>query len=111
MTAPATVDARQFTSFAEFYPFYLSEHSNRTCRRLHFVGSTLALVCLAMLVITGKPQYLLYRLAVRLRLCLDRALRLREEQACQFQAPALQLHGRLGHVQGPLDRQDPLLTP
>ena len=22
-------------SFAEFYPFYLSEHSNRTCRRLH----------------------------------------------------------------------------
>ena len=49
-------------SFAEFYPFYLSEHSHRTCRRLHFVGSTLSLVCLAMLAITGKPQYLLYGL-------------------------------------------------
>jgi len=24
--------------FAAFYPRYLAEHSNRTCRRLHFVG-------------------------------------------------------------------------
>ena len=31
----------RYSSFAEFYPFYLSEHSNRTCRRLHFIGSTL----------------------------------------------------------------------
>jgi len=51
-----------FASFAEFYPFYLGEHRDRTCRRLHFVGSTLALTCLAMLVITGRPQYLLYGL-------------------------------------------------
>jgi hypothetical protein len=33
----------QYRSFGEFYAFYLSEHSNRTCRRLHFIGSTLAL--------------------------------------------------------------------
>ena len=57
-----SADPRAFKSFAEFYPFYLSEHSNRTCRRLHFVGSTLTLVCLVMLVATGKPQYLLYGL-------------------------------------------------
>ena len=54
--------APQHTSFAEFYPFYLSEHSNRTCRRMHFVGSTLSLMCLAMLAATGKPQYFLYGL-------------------------------------------------
>ena len=30
-----------FASFSEFYPFYLSQHSDRTCRRLHFVGTTL----------------------------------------------------------------------
>lgn len=58
----AANDPRTYKTFAEFYPFYLSEHSNRTCRRLHFVGSTLALACLAMLVATGKPQYLLYGL-------------------------------------------------
>jgi len=54
--------APQHTSFAEFYPFYLSEHSNRTCRRMHFVGSTLSLMCLAMLAATGKPLYFLYAL-------------------------------------------------
>ena len=51
-----------FKSFAEFYPFYLGEHRNRTCRRLHFVGSTLALICLAMLLATGRLQYIVYGL-------------------------------------------------
>ena len=55
-------DPKSFASFAEFYPFYLTEHSNRTCRRLHFVGSTLALLCLALLVATGRPHYLLLAL-------------------------------------------------
>ena len=58
-TAPASTDPRSFKSFTEFYPFYLTEHSNRTCRRLHFVGSTLSLACLSILIATGKPQYLL----------------------------------------------------
>jgi hypothetical protein len=59
-TTPAgTVDPRGFASFAEFYPFYLSEHANRTCRRLHFVGSSLSLVCLAALLATGNPWWLL----------------------------------------------------
>jgi hypothetical protein len=60
-TEPA-VDPRSFTRFADFYPFYLSEHSNITCRRLHFLGSTLGLVCWAMIFVTGKPQYFLYGL-------------------------------------------------
>jgi hypothetical protein len=57
-----TVDPKRFTRFAEFYPFYLSEHSNSTCRRLHFIGSTLGLVCLAMAIATARPHYLLYGL-------------------------------------------------
>lgn len=32
-----------FARFADFYPFYLSEHANRTNRRLHFIGTTLGL--------------------------------------------------------------------
>ena len=32
-----------YRSFGEFYPFYLSQHADRTCRRLHFVGTTLGL--------------------------------------------------------------------
>jgi hypothetical protein len=36
--------AREFGTFREFYPFYLSEHANRTSRRLHVVGTSLALL-------------------------------------------------------------------
>ncbi|MGY0560121.1 Mpo1-like protein [Luteimonas sp. A277] len=40
----------RFSSFREFYPFYLEEHANRTSRRLHFIGScgSLLLVLLAV---------------------------------------------------------------
>ncbi len=44
----------QFKTLSEFYPFYLSEHQNLTCRRLHFVGSSLVLGCIAALVFTGQ---------------------------------------------------------
>jgi hypothetical protein len=51
-------EAGRYTTFAEFYPYYLSEHSNRTCRRIHFVGSSLGLVCLALLLVTGNLWWL-----------------------------------------------------
>ena len=47
-----------YTSFAEFYPFYLGEHSNRTCRRLHFTGSTLVIVVVVMAVLSGQLRWL-----------------------------------------------------
>jgi hypothetical protein len=53
------VDPRSFKTFAEFYPFYLREHGNRTCRRLHFVGSSLGLVCLATALFTGAWGWIL----------------------------------------------------
>jgi len=58
-TPSAPADARSFRRFAEFYPFYLTEHSDRTCRRLHFAGSTLALLCLAAAAVTRNPWWLL----------------------------------------------------
>lgn len=45
----------QFSSFAEFYPYYLSEHSDRTCRRLHFIGTSLVLVLIAIAIAVGNP--------------------------------------------------------
>lgn len=53
-----TVAARKYQRFGEFYPFYLSEHANVNCRRLHFTGSSLGLVCLALLVATGNWWWL-----------------------------------------------------
>jgi hypothetical protein len=56
MQAPATP---RFASFAQFYPFYLSEHRNPTCRRLHFAGSLCVLAILAFALFTGKLVWLL----------------------------------------------------
>jgi hypothetical protein len=55
-------DIQNSSTFAEFYPLYLREHSHRMCRRLHFVGSTAALGCLLMAVATRQPMYLVYGL-------------------------------------------------
>jgi hypothetical protein len=44
----------RFTTFREFYPFYLSEHQNRTSRRFHFAGTALLLVMLIAGVTTRR---------------------------------------------------------
>jgi len=45
---------KRFQTFEEFYPFYLNEHRNQTCRRLHFVGSTIVLALIAAALITRE---------------------------------------------------------
>lgn len=35
-------------SFEEFWPYYVSQHQNKTCRQLHFVGTSIAMGCLAV---------------------------------------------------------------
>ena len=47
-----------FASFREFYPFYLGEHRDRNCRRMHFAGSTLVLAVIALAVTTGHLAWL-----------------------------------------------------
>ena len=54
---------RRFASFREFYPFYLSEHANRTSRRLHFIGSVGVLVLVSLAVADGDAWWLLAALA------------------------------------------------
>ena len=48
-----------FNSFSEFYPYYLEEHSDVTCRRLHFAGSLLVLIVALWALTTGKLLWLL----------------------------------------------------
>ncbi|AKS40732.1 DUF962 domain-containing protein [Wenzhouxiangella marina] len=50
--------ATQFSSFREFYPYYLDEHRDRRCRRLHFIGSWLVLIAL-ILGLTVSPWWLI----------------------------------------------------
>ena len=53
-----------FRSFEEFYPYYLEEHSNRTNRRLHFVGTSIGLVLLLTAIFTFNPLWVLAALVV-----------------------------------------------
>jgi hypothetical protein len=45
-------DAKTFRTFSDFYPFYMSEHANRTSRRLHFAGTSIALALLITALLT-----------------------------------------------------------
>ena len=46
-------------TFRRFYVFYLGEHSNRTCRRLHFVGTSLVIGCVLAAVVTRDAWWLI----------------------------------------------------
>jgi hypothetical protein len=48
------MNEERFRTFADFYPFYLSEHSNRTSRRLHFAGTCVALALMIAAAVTQK---------------------------------------------------------
>lgn len=50
---------QQFQSFKEFYPFYLGEHQNANCRRLHFVGTALVIATILYALLSGQWLLLL----------------------------------------------------
>jgi len=56
--------SKRYESFREFYPFYLSEHANPACRRMHFVGTTLVVACLVIALLTRNAWWLAGALAM-----------------------------------------------
>lgn len=50
---------KQYKTFREFYPYYLSEHTNPICRTLHFIGSWVVLGILVAAFVTGHFLWLL----------------------------------------------------
>ena len=54
------VDKTRYTSFREFYPFYLSQHANTECRLLHFIGSLVVLVVLAFALLKQTYIWLMW---------------------------------------------------
>ncbi len=49
---------RAYGSFAEFYPFYLSQHVHPVCRGLHAAGVLVVLTSAVLLLATGHPGLL-----------------------------------------------------
>lgn len=52
------MSSQSFSSFNEFYPYYLQEHANATCRLLHFIGSSLILCLMGFVFVTAQFTYL-----------------------------------------------------
>lgn len=47
-----------YKTFWEFYPYYLTEHSNKTNRCLHFVGTAGVIGIFVWLLVTGNWRFL-----------------------------------------------------
>ncbi|SEQ75642.1 hypothetical protein SAMN03159444_02385 [Pseudomonas sp. NFACC02] len=54
----AVDDVKNFERFADFYPYYLQEHRDSTCRRLHFIGTSLVILILATVVLSASWVWL-----------------------------------------------------
>ncbi|MCX7997844.1 MAG: DUF962 domain-containing protein [Leptospiraceae bacterium] len=53
-------DKKTFSNFWEFYPFYLSQHQNPTCRTLHFIGTWIVVFLLTYSLVSSEWIYLLF---------------------------------------------------
>ena len=47
----------RYRSLKEFYPFYLSEHQDTTCRVLHFIGTGLIALWIALAVVWSSASH------------------------------------------------------
>jgi hypothetical protein len=63
---PVVIDRPQLTmpikNYQDFYRFYLTEHHDLKCRRLHFLGSSLGLLALTTAVLKKQKRYVGYGL-------------------------------------------------
>jgi hypothetical protein len=50
--------SERYRSYEAFWPFYVSQHLNPTCRALHFAGTTIVYLLLALAVV-ATPYWLL----------------------------------------------------
>lgn len=44
-----------YTTFWDFYPYYLTEHARPINRAMHFIGTSLVIICAVLAFIWEKP--------------------------------------------------------
>lgn len=50
---------KKHQTFKDFYPFYLSQHTNKTCRLLHVIGSSIIVLLFIYTIATRRYSLLL----------------------------------------------------
>jgi len=52
---PYSISMKKIKTYKDFYIFYLSEHANKTCRILHFIGTSLVFVFAFLAIYLSQP--------------------------------------------------------
>lgn len=56
------MDQQTYKTFQEFWPKYLEEHSNPLNQKLHFIGTSLAVIFVFLAALQLSPSYLVLAL-------------------------------------------------
>lgn len=83
----------QFSSLDEFWPFYLAQHLNPHNRRLHFVGTTVALILIPSSLLLRRPVLLGAAAAAAYGLAWIGHFFFERNRPATFQHPLLSLRG------------------
>lgn len=51
------MEAKKYKTFKEFYPFYLSQHANKTNRILHFIGTLFVILLLLASIFSHQHRF------------------------------------------------------
>ena len=96
-------------TFAEFWPYYLREHSNPTTRAIHLTGTVAALLCLLTAVIAHNLSWVFIALIAGYGPAWFAHFFIEKNKPATFKHPFLSLAGdftMLGHaVRGTLDEE------
>lgn len=82
-----------FTSYREFWPFYLREHSRPGTRAMHFVGTSLAVILVALAIVFGDAWLLLGALIAGYGFAWIAHMTIERNQPATFKHPLYSLIG------------------
>jgi hypothetical protein len=87
--------AQRFSSFNEFWHFYLGEHQNPWTRRLHFIGLIAALGIIIYSLYSGRYEWLLAAPVLGYGLAWVGQFFIEKNRPATFQHPWMSLRGDL----------------
>ncbi len=85
--------APRYTSFREFYPFYLGEHRHPVSRRLHVVGTLSVLVITVLALVTRNWRLVLAGIVIAYALAWIGHFVFEKNRPATFQYPLYSLRG------------------
>lgn len=97
----------RYTSFREFYPFYLGEHRHPVSRRLHVVGTLSMLVITVLALVTRNWRLVLAGIVIAYALAWIGHFVFEKNRPATFQYPLYSLRGDFAMLRDVLLRRLP----